>query len=85
MVQLLGGRPIADVFDALTSNRPYRKEPFSTEQAIAMIKAGVGTHFDPAVAEAFFSITDEVLKIREQYKDQKDSLFLQLSGLGKTE
>lgn len=76
---------IADVFDALTSNRPYRKEPFSTEQAFAMIKAGVGTHFDPAVAEAFFSIRDEILGVREKYKDQKESLFLQIVGLGKND
>ncbi len=72
---------IADVFDALTSNRPYRKEPFSTEQAFTIIKEGIGTHFDPAVAEAFFSIRDEILRDREQYKDQKESLFLQIVGL----
>ena len=76
---------IADVFDALTSNRPYRKEPFSTEQAFAMIKDGIGTHFDPAVAEAFFSIRDEILGVREKYKDQQASLFLQIVGIGEND
>jgi putative two-component system response regulator len=71
---------IADVFDALTSNRPYRKEPFTIEKSFSMIKEGIGSHFDPAVVEAFFSITDEILEIREKYKDRGASLFLQVVG-----
>lgn len=73
---------IADAFDALTSNRPYRKEPFSVDKAFSMIKEGIGSHFDPEVAEAFFSIKEEILEIREKYKDQQASLFLQIVGLG---
>lgn len=60
---------IADVFDALTSHRPYRREPFSFEKSFSMIKEGIGSHFDPEVAKAFFSITDQILEIREMYKD----------------
>ncbi len=76
---------IADVFDALTSNRPYRKEPFSTEQAFDMIKENIGTHFDPEVAETFFAITGEILEIREKYKDQQASLFLKIVGVGEND
>jgi putative nucleotidyltransferase with HDIG domain len=51
---------VADVFDALTTRRPYR-EPSSIAQARAMISEESGTHFDPAVVEAFERIPDEVL------------------------
>jgi putative nucleotidyltransferase with HDIG domain len=48
---------VADVFDALTTDRPYR--PASTlPVARAMILAEKGTHFDPSVADAFRTIDD---------------------------
>lgn len=59
---------IVDVFDALTSERPYRK-PFSREEALAIVKEGRGTHFDPEVADAFLAIEDEISSIREEYRD----------------
>jgi putative two-component system response regulator len=59
---------IADVFDALTSKRPY-KEPFSVEKSLAIIREGRGSHFDPDVADAFFAIQDEILTIKKQYDD----------------
>ncbi|MCR6630844.1 MAG: HD-GYP domain-containing protein [Magnetospirillum sp.] len=43
---------IADVFDALTSRRPY-KEPFPLEQALAMLDDGAGHHFDAALMRTF--------------------------------
>ena len=43
---------IADVFDALTSERPYKKA-WTAEEAIAEIKRSSGSHFDPEVVEAF--------------------------------
>jgi HD-GYP domain-containing protein (c-di-GMP phosphodiesterase class II) len=46
---------IADVFDALTSKRPY-KEPFSFEESIDILKQGSGSHFDPDLLEKFVSI-----------------------------
>jgi putative two-component system response regulator len=61
---------IADVFDALTSKRPY-KEPFSLEKSYSIIKECRGNHFDPDVVDAFFAIEDEILSIREKYKDDK--------------
>lgn len=59
---------IADVFDALTSKRPY-KSPMSNEKAFAIIKDSIGTHFDPKVGEAFFEGIDEILSTQKQYKD----------------
>jgi putative two-component system response regulator len=53
---------IADVFDALTSRRPY-KEPFCAEHSLAVIKEGRGVCFDPDVADAFFAIKDEIRTI----------------------
>jgi len=66
----LAGRitAIADVFDALTSRRPY-KEPFPLQKAFTIIKEGRGSHFDPKVVDAFFAAEDEILSIKEKYKD----------------
>ncbi|MFC2052235.1 HD domain-containing phosphohydrolase [Chloroflexota bacterium] len=63
---------IADVFDALTSKRPY-KEAFLLESAFNIIKQGRGSHFDPQVVDAFFAAEDEILSIKERYKDQHPS------------
>jgi putative two-component system response regulator len=66
---------LADVFDALTSKRPY-KDAFSIEKAYRIIEQGRGNHFDPVVADAFFSIRDEILNIKKKYQDEKQSPFL---------
>jgi len=65
---------IADVFDALTSKRPY-KEPFSVEKSLAIIREGRGSHFDPEVVDAFFAIQDEILSIRKQYSEDNQPAF----------
>jgi putative two-component system response regulator len=66
----LAGRitAVADVFDALTSARPY-KAPFSLERALGIMHEGRGTHFDPRALDAFLSIVDEIVMIMEKYKD----------------
>ncbi|MCL2003749.1 MAG: response regulator [Oscillospiraceae bacterium] len=46
---------IADVYDALVSERPY-KRPFTHEQAVDIIRKNSGTHFDPHIAEVFLGI-----------------------------
>ena len=53
----LGARiiAIADVYQALTSDRPYRKA-FSKKDAINIIKTGAGTQFDPRVVEVFLNL-----------------------------
>ena len=45
---------VADVFDALTSKRPY-KEPFSFDVAIKILQDSLGSHFDPDIAQIFLS------------------------------
>jgi HD-GYP domain-containing protein (c-di-GMP phosphodiesterase class II) len=52
---------IADVFDALSSRRPY-KEPFSYDETIDIIRAGRGNHFDPSFVDAFESIARSIYK-----------------------
>jgi putative two-component system response regulator len=59
---------VADVFDALTSKRPY-KEPLSVDSSLAIIKEGSGNYFDPDVADAFFAIQDEILAIKKHFGD----------------
>lgn len=56
----LAGRicAVADVFDALTSRRPY-KAPWDTARAVALIREQSGTQFDPDVAEAFLEVIRE--------------------------
>jgi len=75
----LAGRitAIADVFDALTSKRPY-KEPFTLEKSFAIIHESKGSHFDPDVVEAFFAVEKKILLIKENFRDQEPSLFIQM-------
>ena len=68
---------IADVFDALTTKRPY-KEPFSLEKSFAIIREGRGNHFSPDVVDAFFDITEEILSIKERYQEEKTSLLYEI-------
>lgn len=66
----LAGRicAVADVFDALTSKRPY-KEAFSVEKSLEIMKQGRGTHFDPMMLDAFLDNMDTVLAIKAKYAD----------------
>lgn len=57
---------IADVFDALTTRRPY-KDAFPLEKALAIIRESSGSHFDPEVVNAFFSIQNEILSIKKGF------------------
>ncbi|MEL0642319.1 two-component system response regulator [Pseudoalteromonas aliena] len=54
---------IADVFDALTSKRPY-KEAWSVEKTVQHMKEQAGTHFDPALIELFLKNLDDILAIK---------------------
>lgn len=55
---------IADVFDALTSDRVYRKA-MPVERALSIMSEGRGTHFDPELLDVFFNSMAEVLQIRD--------------------
>ncbi|MFA6600816.1 MAG: two-component system response regulator [Candidatus Omnitrophota bacterium] len=68
---------IADVYDALTSRRPY-KEPFPTEQALKIIRESAGSHFDPRVADAFFACQEQILAIKAKYHTLKPPLLIQM-------
>ena len=62
---------ICDVFDALTSSRPYKKA-WTVEKAIALINEEAGRHFDPELVVLFNEILPEVLEIREKYADKEE-------------
>lgn len=57
---------IADVFDALTMERPYKKT-WSIEDAIAEIKRGAGTHFDPRLVTLFEKALPEILRTKDKW------------------
>lgn len=59
---------VADVFDALTSKRPY-KNAWTVEDATAWIISESGKHFDPAIVDAFELAMPEILRVRELYRD----------------
>lgn len=61
---------VGDVFDALTSERPYKKA-WEDERAIALLREGAGSHFDPACVDAFLADWDGVTAIRERFKDDE--------------
>ena len=66
----LSGRlcSLADVFDALTSARPY-KPAWAPDRAIAALLSGAGTQFDPEVVDAFHAAYPEICAIRLRYGD----------------
>lgn len=59
---------VADVFDALTSDRPYRPA-MTTADAVEIMVAERGTHFDPNLLDLFLSRMDDVQAIARQYAD----------------
>lgn len=59
---------LADVYDALTSRRPY-KEPYGHEKAKEMILKDSGKHFDPDCVNAFLAREADFVKIKDQYPD----------------
>jgi putative two-component system response regulator len=64
----LSGRicAVADVFDALTTWRPYKHE-IPVDEALALIGDSAGTLFDPALVRAFVVNAAELIRIRTQY------------------
>ena len=59
---------VADVFDALTNDRPYRSA-FSVAEGLDKLRAGQGSQFDPAVVAAFEAALPELESVRELYPD----------------
>ncbi len=59
---------VADVFDALSSKRPY-KDPFPLEKCIAILEEGKGSHFDAELVDLFLGRLDDVVAIRDKYSE----------------
>ncbi len=60
---------VADVFDALTSERPYKKA-WTLEAAVDFLVKGSGTHFDPQCVQTFLDAWDDVMEIRDRYQEE---------------
>ena len=61
---------VADVFDALTSERPYKKA-WSLDDALRFLENGRGAHFDPLCVEALLAGWEEVLEVRQRFHDEE--------------
>ena len=63
---------VADVYDALTSVRPY-KAAWPSEQALGYVASQAGKHFDPRLVEAFGGMKKEVLQIQNEWRDPPEA------------
>ncbi len=64
---------VGDVFDALTSKRPY-KVPYAFAEALGVISEQSGKHFDPSIVRAFVDIAEDVyLEVNQADCDQKET------------
>ena len=63
---------LADVFDALTSVRPY-KRAWTVDEALVLIREESGRHFDPELVTAFLDCMPDVLRIRDQWADTEET------------
>ncbi len=61
---------IADVFDALTMERPY-KTPWTIDDALGYLVEHAGTQFDPHLVERFIAIRQEILAIKERWDTEQ--------------
>lgn len=60
---------LADVFDALTSERPYKKA-WTVEAALELLSEQSGKHFDPELVALFQSVLPDILEIKERFAEQ---------------
>ncbi|MDD2742905.1 MAG: response regulator [Rhodocyclaceae bacterium] len=63
---------VADVYDALISRRVY-KSAMSHQVAVGIITEGRGSHFDPAIVDAFLTVHQRFLEISEAHRDAESS------------
>ena len=59
---------MADVYDALTSVRPYKKA-WPSEEAFGYVRSQSGRHFDPRMVDAFLGMQKDVTEIQNQWSD----------------
>lgn len=69
---------IADVFDALTTERPYKKA-WSFDQAVTFIKEHMGSHFDPGLLTVFESALADFNTIYLKYREKPNSLNVEIN------
>ena len=71
----LAGRivAIADVLDALLSERPY-KPAYSLDESMQYMNAQAGKHFDPTLIPALHAVLPQVVKIRDTFADERGAL-----------
>ena len=60
---------IADVFDALTSKRPY-KEMWPVEDAVNLLQSSAGEHFDPQLVPLFVKALPDIMKVKNAHSEQ---------------
>jgi HD-GYP domain-containing protein (c-di-GMP phosphodiesterase class II) len=63
---------VADVYDALTSVRPY-KEAWSNERALAFLVDSRGTHLDAELVDAFLRMKDDVARVQHELRDTENA------------
>ncbi len=64
---------VADVFDALTSERPYKKA-WEVDRAVGFLRENSGNHFDGVCVEAFLGDLQSVLQIRDRFQDDPEDM-----------
>ncbi|HET8731082.1 MAG TPA: HD domain-containing phosphohydrolase [Moraxellaceae bacterium] len=70
---------LADVFDALTSCRPY-KPAWPVEMALDYVRAQRGNHFDPQLVDVFFTIVPQVLEVRDRFAEESADPVMGIPG-----
>jgi putative two-component system response regulator len=68
----------ADVFDALSSDRPYKRAS-TLEESERIIAEGRGSHFDPRVVDAFLVVKEQIFSIKRRLTDGGESMLIKLS------
>jgi two-component system response regulator RpfG len=63
---------VADVYDALTSVRPY-KSAWPSARAFEHVIAQAGRHFDPRIVEVFAGMRDDILRVQNEWRDPSSS------------
>lgn len=64
---------IVDVFDALVSERHYKK-PWTVDEAVELLKDEKGKHFDPGLVDMFLENLPEIMEIKEKFADDKTAV-----------
>ncbi|MCK6263530.1 two-component system response regulator [Vibrio sp. ZSDE26] len=59
---------VADVFDALTSERPY-KQPWSVDRTVELLIEEKGRHFEPDLVDLFIGNLEKILEIKNKFRD----------------